>query len=56
VGAGAQPGREPRLDLVAAMKVRPFYRWYDLYVGIYVDRHEPALYLVVLGFGLKVTR
>jgi hypothetical protein len=35
------------------VKVRPFYRWYDLYVGIYVDRHEPALYLVMLGFGLK---
>jgi len=38
------------------VRVRPFYRWYDLYIGVYIDRHAPALYLVVLGLGLKVTR
>ncbi len=36
-------------------KVQPFYRWYDLWVGAYVDTTKKDLYLCVLGLGLKIS-
>ena len=38
------------------IKIRPFYRWYDFYIGLYYDRIDKILYLVFLGFGLKIYR
>jgi hypothetical protein len=37
------------------VRVTPFFRWYDLWVGLYVDRKGRALYFCpVPMFGLKV--
>ena len=30
------------------LRVRPFFRWYDLWVGVYVDRANRALYFCPL--------
>lgn len=37
------------------MKITPFFRWYDMYVGLYVDSKNKAAYLVFFGFGLKIS-
>lgn len=35
--------------------VRPFFRWYDLWVGAYWDRKERVLYVCpVPMFGLRI--
>lgn len=38
------------------IKIKPFYRWYDFYIGLYYDRIGKIVYLVFLGFGLKIYR
>lgn len=38
------------------MAVRPFYRWYDLWIGMYIDTKKRAVYICVLGFGVKITK
>ena len=38
----------------AFLQVNAFYRVYDLWVGGYYDRKDTALYLCVLGFGVKL--
>lgn len=35
-------------------RVQPFYKWYDLWVGAYVDTAKKDLYICVLGLGLKI--
>jgi hypothetical protein len=38
-------------------KVEPFFRWYDLWIGAFVDIRHHALYLCPLPmFGLKISR
>ena len=34
------------------MKIKPFYRWYDLWIGAFYDRRKQRLYLCCLGFGV----
>lgn len=37
------------------MRVTPFFRWYDLWIGLYIDRQGCALYICPLPcIGLKV--
>jgi hypothetical protein len=42
------------------MRVSPFFRWYDLWVGVFVECNDPDFRLVVYFcplpmFGVKVT-
>lgn len=38
------------------MSVRPFFRWYDLWVGAYYDRASRALYVCPLPmFGIRLS-
>ena len=38
------------------MKIRPFFRWYDLWVGVYYDTKNRVIYFCpVPCIGLKVT-
>lgn len=30
------------------VSVKPFFRWFDAYIGFYYDRHEKALYWLIL--------
>jgi hypothetical protein len=37
------------------MTITPFFRWYDLWIGAYVDRPNRTLYVCpVPMFGIKV--
>ena len=37
------------------MSIRPFFRWYDLWVGAYYDREARALYVCPLPmFGVRI--
>lgn len=44
------------------MRIQPFFRWYDLWIGAYWDRHDRTLYVCLLPmlgvrieFGRRVT-
>jgi hypothetical protein len=38
------------------VSITPFFRWYDLWVGAYWDRHTRTLYVCPLPMvGVKVT-
>ena len=38
------------------MKIKPFFRWYDLWVGIYIDKPNKAVYICPIPmFGIKIT-
>lgn len=36
------------------MRIEFFYRWYDLWVGAYVDTKNEIVYVCCLGLGFKV--
>jgi len=37
------------------MKIEPFFRWYDLWVGAFVDTSKKAVYICpVPMFGVKI--
>jgi hypothetical protein len=37
------------------MRVTPFFRWYDLWVGVYVDTKNRAVYICpLLMVGIKI--
>lgn len=39
------------------MKVRPFFRWFDLWVGAYYDRESKTLYICPLPtIGVAIRR
>lgn len=41
---------------VNRVKMQPFFRWYDLWIGMYYDRKGRSLYLCPLPMlGIKVT-
>jgi hypothetical protein len=36
--------------------VKPFFRWYDLWVGIYIDTKNKAIYIIPIPMiGLKIS-
>ncbi len=38
------------------MSIRPFFRWYDLWIGVYVDVAKRAAYICPIPmFGIKVS-
>jgi hypothetical protein len=38
------------------MSVRPFFRWYDLWVGVFIDTRQGAAYVCPLPcIGIKIT-
>lgn len=38
------------------MKIEPFFRWYDLWIGVYIDIPNKTLYVCpVPMFGIKIT-
>ena len=38
------------------MKVNPFFRWYDLWIGVYIDTKNKAIYLCPIPmFGIKIS-
>lgn len=38
------------------MMVKPFFRWYDLWVGVYIDVEGQAVYVCPIPmFGIKVS-
>ncbi len=34
------------------MRIRPLFRWYDMYIGFYWDRKARSLYCIFLGLGI----
>jgi len=37
------------------LKVKPFFRWYDLWVGVFVDTKNEAVYIIPFPmFGIKI--
>lgn len=38
------------------MKITPYFRWYDLWIGIYIDTKNSIAYVGLIPmFGLKIT-
>lgn len=38
------------------MRIRPFFRWYDLWIGVYVDMKNRSVYICPIpALGVKVT-
>jgi hypothetical protein len=38
------------------MSITPFFRWYDLWIGVYIDRPNRTLYICPLPMiGVKVS-
>lgn len=39
-------------DLLASVRIKPVFAWYDLWIGAYWDRDTRRLYLMVLTIGV----
>lgn len=39
---------------VLRVKVKPFFKWFDLWVGLYIDTEHSAAYICFLTLGIKV--
>lgn len=39
---------------VLRIKVRPFFKWFDLWIGVYIDTTSKAAYICFLTLGIKV--
>lgn len=38
------------------MTIRPFFKWFDLWIGVYVDVSNKTLYLCLIPcFGVKIS-
>jgi len=40
---------------VLRVKIRPFFKWFDLWIGLYIDSKQKAAYLCFLTLGIKIT-
>jgi hypothetical protein len=40
-------------DFGLFLQVNLFYRWFDMWVGLYLDDPKDTIHLCVLGFGVK---
>lgn len=39
------------------LNIKPFFRWYDLWIGIYIDNKNDAVYIIPFPmFGIKIWR
>jgi hypothetical protein len=39
------------------MKIKPFFKWYDFWIGVYIDTKERAVYICPIPmFGVKIWR
>lgn len=39
------------------MKIKPIFAWYDIWIGLYIDRQKKALYffpIPILGFKIWI--
>ncbi len=37
------------------MKIRPFFAWYDLWIGAYIDAHHRTIYICPIPmFGIEI--
>lgn len=38
-------------------KIKPFFKWFDLWIGAYIDKQQPAIYICPLPtVGVKIWR
>jgi len=38
------------------MKIKPFFRWYDLWIGAYIDTANKSVYICLIPmFGVKIS-
>ena len=38
------------------MEIKPFFRWYDLWIGAYIDTRNRAIYIIPIPMvGLKIS-
>jgi len=44
----------PNVRKGEGMKISPYFRWYDLWVGVYIDTKNKAVYIGVLMVGIKI--
>jgi hypothetical protein len=52
---GARPPEVAVTSIVQRFSVRPFFRWFDIWIGAYWDRENWTLYICpVPMFGLKI--
>jgi len=44
------------MSFIQSLKVEPFFRWYDLWIGAYVDTKNRVVYICPFPcFGIKVS-
>ncbi len=37
------------------MKIKPFFKWYDLWIGMFIDTKKKAIYIIPFPmFGIKI--
>ncbi len=39
---------------VLRVKISPFFKWFDLWIGLYIDTKSSAAYICFLTLGIKV--
>ena len=44
------------MDIPKTITIAPFFRWYDLWVGVFIDTKNQAIYICpVPMFGIKIS-
>jgi len=44
------------LKFVKRIKIKPFFRWYDLWIGIFIDTKNKCVYIIPIPtLGLKIS-
>lgn len=39
------------------IKIKPFFRWFDLWIGVYIDKPRTSIYICPIPmFGVKIYR
>ena len=52
----ANPSMADKLGITRRVKIRPMFAWYDLWIGIYIDRKNSRAYVLPLpcvGFRIE---
>lgn len=45
----------PKDRKVLRVSIRPFFKWFDLWIGLYIDTKNKSAYLCFLTLGIKVS-